>query len=142
VKIHGYYSAAIIQAALIIIASPVARAQDTATDGYVNRKEYEELKAQMLAMKKELDAMKKEKEAAPREERPQSEAVANVHKQVASETVPAAAQSGSRSPLSKQKACSAQPSFSLPVGRRGCLKRAMVKSLRFRPLLIQFFFGN
>ena len=60
-KIHRCYSAAIIQAALLTIASPMTRAQDTTTDGYVTRKEYEELKDQLLAMKKELDALKKEK---------------------------------------------------------------------------------
>jgi hypothetical protein len=83
VKIHRRSLAAIIQTALLIMASPVARAQDTTTDGYVTRKEYEELKAQMLAMKKELEALKKEKGAAPRQERVESQAVADVHKQVA-----------------------------------------------------------
>jgi hypothetical protein len=83
VKIHRCSLAAIIQAALLIIASPVGRAQDTTTDGYVTRKEYEELKVQMLAMKKELDAIKKEREAAPKQESVESHAVADVHKQVA-----------------------------------------------------------
>jgi hypothetical protein len=84
-KIHRCYLAAVIQTALLIIASPVARAQDTTTDGYVTRKEYEELKAQMLAMKKELEALKKERGAAPRQERVESQAVADVDKQVAPE---------------------------------------------------------
>ena len=57
-KIRHYYLAAVIQSALLAAASPVARAQDATTDGYVTRKEYEELKAQLLAMKKELDAIK------------------------------------------------------------------------------------
>jgi hypothetical protein len=83
VKIHRCSLAAIIQAALLIIVSPLARAQDTTTDGYVTRKEYEELKVQMLAMKKELDALKKEREAAPKQESVESHAVADVHKQVA-----------------------------------------------------------
>ena len=97
-NIHRCYSAAIIQAALLTIASPVGRAQDTTTDGYVTRKEYEELKDQLLAMKKELDALKKEKGAAPKQESHESQAVAStlqskrvlkvkpvadVHKQVA-----------------------------------------------------------
>ncbi len=73
-NIHRCYSAAIIQAALLTIASPVARAQDTTTDGYVTRKEYEELKDQLLAMKKELDALKKEKAVAPKRERTESQA--------------------------------------------------------------------
>jgi hypothetical protein len=85
VKIHRRSLAAIIQTALLIMASPVARAQDTTTDGYVTIKEYEELKVQMLAMKKELEALKKEKGAAPRQERVESQAVADVHKQVAPE---------------------------------------------------------
>ena len=39
-KIHRYYSMAIIQAALLTIASPVARAESTTTDQYVTRREY------------------------------------------------------------------------------------------------------
>ena len=81
-KIRRCYLAAIVQTALLIIASPVARAQDTTTDGYVTRKEYEELKAQMLAMKKELDTIKKEKEAATKQESVESHAVADIHKEV------------------------------------------------------------
>jgi len=77
VNIHRCYSAAIIQAALLTIASPMARAQDTTTDGYVTRKEYEELKDQLLAMKKELDALKKEKAVAPKRESSESQAVAD-----------------------------------------------------------------
>ena len=99
-KIHGCYLAAIIQTALLIIASPVARAQSTTTDGYVTRKEYEELKTQLLAMKKELDTLKKEREVAPRQkdresqsvadtapkrETAEGQAIADVHKQVAPE---------------------------------------------------------
>jgi hypothetical protein len=93
VKIHCCYSAAIIQAALLTIAPPVVRAQDTTPDGYVTRKEYEELKTQMLAMKKELDAIKKERETAPKQESSQTQGVADVHKQVAPEIVPAAVRS-------------------------------------------------
>ena len=69
-NIHRCYSAAIIQAALLTIASPVGRAQDTTTDGYVTRKEYEELKDQLLAMKKELDALKKEKASGAKAREP------------------------------------------------------------------------
>ena len=76
-NIHRCYSAAILQAALITIAFPVARAQYTTTDGYVTRKEYEELKDQLLAMKKELDALKKEKAVAPKRESSESQAVAD-----------------------------------------------------------------
>ena len=75
-KLHRCYSAAIIQAALITIASPVARGQDTTTDGYVTRKEYDELKAQLLAMKKELDALKRERVAAPKRESSESQVAA------------------------------------------------------------------
>ena len=82
-KSHHRYLAAIIQAAVVIIACPVARAQETATDGYVTRKEYDELKAQLLAMKKELDALKKEKGEVSRREGPESHAVADVQKHVA-----------------------------------------------------------
>jgi len=100
VKIHRRCSAAIIQAALLIIAAPVARAQDTTGDGYVTRKEYDELKAQLLAMKKELDALKNERgvtpkrensesqtvaATAPKQESPGSQALPEVYKQVAPE---------------------------------------------------------
>ena len=62
-EIHRYFLAAIIQAALLADGvSSTLTPRMTATDGYVTRKEYEELKAQMLAMKKELDALKKERE--------------------------------------------------------------------------------
>ena len=82
-KIRHYYLAAVIQSALLAVASPVARAQDATTDGYVTRKEYEELKAQMLAMKKELDAIKKEKGAIPKQESTEGQAIADMHKEVA-----------------------------------------------------------
>jgi hypothetical protein len=77
VKIHRCYRVAIIQAALLTIASPVARAEAATTDEYVTRKEYDELKAQLLAMKKELDAIKKEKTVAPKRESSESRAVAS-----------------------------------------------------------------
>jgi len=75
VKIYRCYSAAIIQAALLTIVS--VHAQDTPTDEFVTRKEYDELKAQLLAMKKELDALKKEKAVAPKRESSESQAVAS-----------------------------------------------------------------
>jgi hypothetical protein len=84
VKTHRCYLAAIIQGTLLTLLSPFAHAQEPPTDGYVTRKEYEELKVQMLAMKKELDALKKEKEAVPKQESVESHAVADVHKEVAS----------------------------------------------------------
>ena len=83
-KIRHYYLAAVIQSALLALASPVARAQN-ATDEYVTRKEYEELKTQLLAMKKELDALKREKEAVPKQESAEGQAVADMHKEVAPE---------------------------------------------------------
>jgi hypothetical protein len=94
-KNRHYYLAAIIQSIVFIMASPVARAQDPATDGYVTRKEYEELKVQMLAMKKELDALKKERAMAPKQESVERQAVAETHKQVATEAPPIAEAEGS-----------------------------------------------
>src|SRR5437867_11211470 len=82
-KVRRYYLAAVIQTALVILAVPVARAEEPATDGYVTRKEYDELKAQLLAMKKELDALKQEKGGVPTRESVESHAVADVQKQVA-----------------------------------------------------------
>jgi hypothetical protein len=72
-----------VQAALLAIAFPAARAQEPTTDGYVTRKEYEDLKAEMLAMKKELDALKKEKGEVSKQESHESHAVADGQKQVA-----------------------------------------------------------
>jgi hypothetical protein len=75
VKIYRCYPAAIIHAALLAIVS--AHAQDTTTDEYVTRKEYDELKAELLAMKKELDALKKEKAVTPKPEGSERQAVAS-----------------------------------------------------------------
>ena len=87
-KIRHYYLAAVIQSALLTMASPAARAQNATTDGYVTRKEYEELKAQMLAMKEELDALKKEKGVSPKQGSAEGQAVADMHKEVAPEVAP------------------------------------------------------
>ena len=77
-----------IQSVLLTTLPDVICAQDAPPDGYVTRREYEELKAQMLAMKKELDAIKKEREAtAPKEDRG-NRAVADVPKQVTPEAPP------------------------------------------------------
>jgi hypothetical protein len=84
-NVRRYCLAVIIEGAVLTMASPLARAQETTAEGYVTRKEYEELKIQMLAMKKELDALKKEKEAVPKQESVESHAVADVHKEVASQ---------------------------------------------------------
>jgi hypothetical protein len=83
VKRHRCYLAVAVQAALLTIAFPAAHAQEPTTDGYVTRKEYEDLKAQMLSMKKELDALKKEKGEVSKQESRESHAVADVQKQVA-----------------------------------------------------------
>jgi hypothetical protein len=60
-KHHLYFHAAFLSSALFLIATPNARGQDAASSGYVSRKEYEELKQEMLALKKELATIKKEK---------------------------------------------------------------------------------
>jgi hypothetical protein len=78
-----------IQSVLLTTLPDVICAQDAPPDGYVTRREYEELKVQMLAMKKELDAIKKEREAAaPKEDRVENRAVADVPKQVTPEAPP------------------------------------------------------
>ncbi len=82
-KSYRCFFAAVIQTALVIIAFPVARAEEPTTDGYVTRKEYDELKAQLLAMKKELDALKKERGEGSKRESSESHAVADVQTQVA-----------------------------------------------------------
>jgi hypothetical protein len=102
--IRQFYLALLIPCSLLTTEPAVVRAENaTPPDGYVTREEYEELKAQMLAMKKELDTIKKEREAAPRressesqavastaskQESPQNQTVSDTHKQVTSETAP------------------------------------------------------
>jgi len=76
-----YSTVAVVQILLLAIVSPTARAED-APGGYVTRQEYEELKAEMLALKKELASMKKETHAAAGEEKADDKAVADLHKQV------------------------------------------------------------
>ena len=107
-KIHRCSLAAIIQAAFIITSSP-ARGQDPATDGYVTRKEYEELKEQMLAMKKELDALKKEKGAVSKQESVESRTVVDVHKEVA--PTPGNAESTAQGDMHKEVTSTAAPSL-------------------------------
>ena len=102
------YLAVLLPSAMFALYSPVVRAQD-ASGGYVSRKEYEELKAEMLAMKKELDTLKKEREVAPRQkdresqsvadtapkrETAKAQAIADVHKHVAPEVTLPAVQPG------------------------------------------------
>jgi hypothetical protein len=74
-----------VQRVLLTMVPNAVCAQDAPPDGYVTRREYEELKAQMLALKKELDVIKKEREAAPKQHKVENQAVADVHKQVAPE---------------------------------------------------------
>lgn len=54
----------LLQSALFLTDPSKARGQNAASSGYVSRKEYDELKQEMLALKKELAAIKKEKTAA------------------------------------------------------------------------------
>ena len=83
-----YFLAAVLQGAVFALASPVVRAED-ATGGYVSRKEYEELKAEMLAMKKELASLKKAKHAESNQENPKSQgAAADTDKVVATPVAP------------------------------------------------------
>src|SRR5438132_11918831 len=95
--IRRFYLVVVIQSSLLRIQPTALRAQDETSDGYVTRKEYEELKTQLLAMKKELDTLKEERELAPRQkdresqsvadtapkrETAEAQAIADVHKQV------------------------------------------------------------
>ena len=107
-KIHRCSLAAIIQAGLIITSS-AARGQEPAADGYVTRKEYEELKEQMLAMKKELDALKKEKGAVSKQESAESRTVVDVHKEVA--PTPGNAESTAQGDMHKEVSSTAAPSL-------------------------------
>ena len=107
-KIRRCSLAAIVQAVLIITSS-VARSQAPATDGYVTRKEYEELKDQLLAMKKELDALKKEKGAVSKQENAESRSVVDVHKEVA--PIAGNAESTATADMHKEVTSNAVPSL-------------------------------
>ncbi len=108
-RIRHYCLAAIIQGALLTVTSLVAHAEDATTDGYVTRKEYDELKAQMLAMKKELDALKKEGEAAQKQGSAENQPLVQSHKEVAP---PESSQGQAVADIDKQVATEAPP----PVG--------------------------
>src|SRR6267143_2020415 len=58
---RGIRSCYLIIASLLLTLSQPATYGETQTDGYVSRKEYDELKQQMLALKKEVETLKKEK---------------------------------------------------------------------------------
>jgi len=96
VKIHRCYWAVLIHGTLLLTACSLLKAQDTTPEGYVTRKEYEELKAELLAMKREMDTIKKQ--AAPKEAQAESpnivskaaashqdQTLGDSHKQVASD---------------------------------------------------------
>ena len=61
-----YLLAAIVQTVLLGQLSPLLHAAETTSD-YVTRKEYDELKAEMLALKHELESMKKARRAVVEE---------------------------------------------------------------------------
>src|SRR5205814_820642 len=71
--VRYYLLTALLQGALFVLASPVVRAEEAAGE-YVSRQEYEELKAELLAMKKELAGLKKARHAEPNQESPKSQA--------------------------------------------------------------------
>src|SRR5438046_4581982 len=73
--VRYYCSIVLLQVALFAFVSPVVRAEDAAGQ-YVSRQEYEELKAELLAMKKELAGLKKARHAESNQESPKSQAAA------------------------------------------------------------------
>ena len=73
--VRYYLLTALLQGAAFTLMSPVVRAED-ATGQYVSRQEYEELKAELLAMKKELASLKKARPAESNQESPKSQATA------------------------------------------------------------------
>src|SRR6476660_1632994 len=66
---------AVVTASFCAVISTSSDAEETPGD-YVSRKEYEELKAELLAMKKELASLKKTKHAESKQDAPKSETVA------------------------------------------------------------------
>jgi hypothetical protein len=73
--VRYYLLIVLLQVALVALASPAVRAEDAAGE-YVSRQEYEELKAELLAMKKELASLKKSRHAESNQESPKSQAAA------------------------------------------------------------------
>src|SRR4030095_748447 len=73
---------AVVQILLLTVVSSAVRAEEDTPGGYVTRKEYEELKAEMLALKEELASVKKETHAAEGGEKAEDQAAADLHKQV------------------------------------------------------------
>src|ERR1700730_7269866 len=71
--VRYYLLTALRQGALFALASPVVRAEDAAGE-YVSRQEYEELKAELLAMKKELAGLQKARHADSNQGSPKSQA--------------------------------------------------------------------
>src|SRR5436190_282289 len=74
-RIRYYLLTALLQGAFFVLVSPDVRAEDSAGQ-YVSRQEYEELKAELLAMKKELASLKKARSAESNQESPKSQATA------------------------------------------------------------------
>jgi hypothetical protein len=74
-RARHYLLTAVLQGVVFALASPLVCAED-ATCEYVSRKEYEELKAELLAMKKELASLKKSRHAESKQESPKSQAAA------------------------------------------------------------------
>src|SRR5262245_11692227 len=88
-----YLLVALLQGALFALTSPICPAEEASSE-YVSRKEYEELKAELLAMKKELAGLKKSKkaESSSTSESPKSQsAVADSGKEVVPPSAPAEA---------------------------------------------------
>src|SRR6266446_689603 len=74
-RIRYYLLTALLQGSFFVLVSPVVRAEDAAGQ-YVSRQKYEELKAELLAMKKELAGLKKARHAESNQESPKSQAAA------------------------------------------------------------------
>jgi hypothetical protein len=91
-KYFHRFVASLVAALVLFVFTASAHAQDP-EGGYVSRKEYEELKQEMLALKKELESVKKEKATASTQEPkqpapPSAEPNEEAHKAVAEPSVP------------------------------------------------------
>src|SRR5262252_4228860 len=56
--VWSYLVTCLVQATILFVATPGLRGEEGSGE-YVSRKEYEELKAELLSMKQELDSLKK-----------------------------------------------------------------------------------
>src|SRR5436190_7133225 len=70
----SYLVTTLVQAIILFVATPLLQGEEGQSE-YVSRKEYEELKAELLTMKQELASLKKTRHTEPKHESSKTELV-------------------------------------------------------------------